>query len=570
MGISNKDISSFLEAGKRLMESKLYDSAMIEFHKALKLDKASTLMALSELYQDCVSTGDFEGLIAVGSNILLKNPDNVELANVLGNAYRKRNDFTQAQKLYEHCLQYDSKALHPAYNLAATLVHRELYDQQVVSAIKDFESMKGFQLPESEEGEKYLETLHQEIQAKRVHEEEKSNNDEEPPESSSIKNTDLKKEENPSSETEPSHEINPTEMLQFIKSTKGIDSEEGIQALSYLGIYCIQRQYAKTARWIYKLLVKKEPENEDFRCFQTLVRCLNKDFSTAINQLLDLLGKNPYHRYSLINLGQIYDLQNNHLLARKYFLIGEERLSKSQGYYDMKAFEELGKQYNLQADYEQASEVYEVLAEEQKSLSFLGPLGTIYIRLEKYEEGIATFRKIQELNPTHPHPKKALLRIKTILLNKAEGTLNERKFAPAAELFELALDIHPSAAIYERLMTVFTLMKNDEKVALMKENLQYFEKEQQEQELEDHRLNKLQEGNALIKKRLLHKAIQSYEEALRLKPDKQVFTRLVTLYKKTKQLDRVEDLTQRFIRMIEHQQKTLQYMQLEEQNQKAS
>ena len=128
------------------------------------------------------------------------------------------------------------------------------------------------------------------------------------------------------------------------------------------------------------------------------------------------------------------------------------------------------------------------------------------------------------------------------------------------EFLDFSGKVERNSALIERMITVANLLKDDNKLLLLNEELTYLKKQEFEQEQENHRQKKIQEAKQFEQKKPL-KAITLYEDALRLKPDKNVLLLLAKLYKKTKQLGEVEGLTQRFNKMVEREQRLAQYEQ---------
>mgnify|MGYP001325136546 CR=1 FL=1 len=82
-----QEIWDLFDAGKSLMESQFYDRASVEFNKALTLDKDFASELIVDLYMEMQGSNP-DAMIALGINILQHNPDNTEMANMLGNTYR--------------------------------------------------------------------------------------------------------------------------------------------------------------------------------------------------------------------------------------------------------------------------------------------------------------------------------------------------------------------------------------------------------------------------------------------------------------------------------------------------
>lgn len=603
MDKNEESVSKLIAEGEKWMERKLYDRAMIEFNKALQIDMEKASAELQDLYQRCLSSGDYAGVIAVGSNLLQKIPNNIEIANIIGNAYRKTENFHQAEKLYEYCLNIDPEAKEANYNLAATLARADLYDNSVSSAISEFESMTTFKLPDNEEGENQLLEIQKEMfQEQELLEIQKEIDQEQQPEKSEeggdgskegdaakllealrdssegdgSKEGEQKDQDNEEGEEsgdneeekkEPEEpEIVPEMVFNKLRKER---TPEGKKLLLSLGFYCLQHGPHQIAWRIFTRLSGQDPENEDLKCFLTLSYVLRNEEELAIEELIVLLGKNPYHRYANVNLGYIYKLQNNLLLARKYFIITHELVTKSQGYYDMQEFRALGDSYYNEAAYKKALEVYEVILSEVETVDLMVKVGKSYLEMKEYNDALISFKQILKLDPKNKESRNALRQMNAKFISESAVLKADNKFARASELLEMSMEIEAKLETLQELISLYELLKDKEKLKVAKEKLRIMEAEHKKQELDQHRLQKLKKAKNYEEHHLFHKAIRTYEEALRLQADKRVFQRLVTLYKRTKQLGMVEELTQRFNKMVEHERRMIQYEREAERRRKA-
>ena len=149
---SHKDVDAILARGKSLLEKNFYEWATVEFNKALTLNPKLAAETVTKLFQDMQGSGNPDGTISLGRIVLKMDPKNVDLANLLGNTYRKKQDWNHAKNMYLHCLKYDPDYKNAVYNLAATTAKVEVADGMAISAIDEFEKMTDFVLPDIEDG----------------------------------------------------------------------------------------------------------------------------------------------------------------------------------------------------------------------------------------------------------------------------------------------------------------------------------------------------------------------------------------------------------------------------------
>jgi len=149
---SHKEVNAILARGKSLLEKNFYEWATVEFNKALVLNPKLAAKTVTKLFQEMQGSGNPDGTISLGTIVLKMDPKNVDLANQLGNTYRKKQDWNHAKNMYLHCLKYDPDYKNAIYNLAATTAKVEVADGMAISAIDEFEKMTDFVLPDIEDG----------------------------------------------------------------------------------------------------------------------------------------------------------------------------------------------------------------------------------------------------------------------------------------------------------------------------------------------------------------------------------------------------------------------------------
>ena len=146
-----KQIYEILERGKNLLEKNFFDWAAVEFNKAMGINPELAIETVTKLFQEMQGGGNPDAIISLGINILQTDPENIELANLIGNAYRKKHDWIRSANMYQHCLRHDANNKFAVYNLAAAMAKVEVQDGMAISAINEFEKMSDFVLPDIKE-----------------------------------------------------------------------------------------------------------------------------------------------------------------------------------------------------------------------------------------------------------------------------------------------------------------------------------------------------------------------------------------------------------------------------------
>ncbi|MBF0286372.1 MAG: tetratricopeptide repeat protein [SAR324 cluster bacterium] len=558
----------FLAEGEKLMQNQFYDRAILEFNKAYKLDSSTTNLALEKLFRGAEETGDYEGIISVGTSMLQHQPGNSQLANVLGNTHRRLGNFAQASKFYQHCLKYDPKHRFASYNLAAAMARADLYDGNVVNAITPFERMEGPKLPDNKEGEQRLKAIQQKIDAAQQEEKEKGEGDKSEGEDWQDQ---LDGELEPKKQEEPKKKqkvvLIPEEILIYIRKNRDMPALEMQEILKFLAFYAIENSFPKVAWRALTRLLFYTSQDENFRCFMALTYHLRGEKKLAIDQLLSILEENQYNRYANVNLGYLYQEQKNYNLARKYFVIASQLLEKSKDHYNMQQFRSLGEQYYRDEIYKNAQRVFEVLREESVAPDILERLGHIYLEQEMFDGAMEVYKLIMEDYYEQPEVKEAMVKANQMLLNKARKYMEIHKYTRAARMYEISLEIEHSKTVIEDTIGAYKLLRDEEGIKRMNILLRNIQNEEREREIVETIKQKLKEGKVFEKKKRNYEAIRCYEEALRLKPDQNVLIQLVRMYKKTRQREMIQDVTERYNKAIERQQRLAELEAEEQENQ---
>ncbi|MBU3916783.1 hypothetical protein KKA14_14730, partial [bacterium] len=86
-------METHLNAGIEQLRKKMYNAALVEFGKAMKLDLESVYPILLKELESAAANGEMDAALAVGLNLLKYKKDDFELANKLGNYARKNKGY---------------------------------------------------------------------------------------------------------------------------------------------------------------------------------------------------------------------------------------------------------------------------------------------------------------------------------------------------------------------------------------------------------------------------------------------------------------------------------------------
>ena len=565
----DKQIYEILERGKSLLEKNFFDWAAVEFNKAMELNPELATETVTKLFQEMQGGGNPDAIISLGINILQTDPENIELANLIGNAYRKKHDWKRAENMYQHCLKHDAENKYAIYNLAAAMARVEVQDGMAVSAINEFEKMSDFVLPDIKEGIENLIDMHQHFAEEKdeTDQEQKSEEIQEKEDTKLPENLDAAGDINQSEEIKESKEkdeetssvnvetkeqkeekqpesssIDPLKTFNYITSNLEKESKEEEEALFSLGIYCLQHNEANIAQRVFKRLLMREKDNVDLRCFLLLAISQNNEIDKAIKTFQGILGKNPNHRYSNVNFGILLKRKGLIQKSRVRFFTTFKLLERSQGDYDVNSCLEAADKLFQEKREKKALEIYEPLIPEITSEELLSRIAKLYLDNKNRDGAFDIFRRVLRKNRQNNEAREGLKSIYTAYLADTENYLKKNDPGNAAIAIEKALKIVQSKKLIHKALSIHRLLENENKVFELEQILKKMEKDEIQIKIaEKIRLAEDEESNGKFKA-----AINHYQEAIKIDPQNSTLKKLVDLCSRIKRPDLAEKFTNWF------------------------
>ena len=558
---SNKEINSILERGKGLLEKNFYDWAAVEFNKALELDTEFASATITKLFQEMQGGGNPDGIISLGINVLKMNPKNLDLANLLGNTYRKKLDWNRAKNMYKHCLKLDPNHKHAVYNLAATIAKAQIADGQAVSAVSEFEKMTEFVLPEIKEGMEKLNEIQKKIPVIQNNDndgeliERDKNQKKDDGENEENSETADKKDENhninkvPNSDEEQKNDeestIDPIQTFEYITSKLSEKSDEEKEVCFSLGIYCLITKEGKTAQKVFKHLLMKDKENTDLRCFLVLAISLEGDVDNAIKTLQNILGRNPTHRYTNVNMGILLKNKGHVQQARVCFFNTFKLLECSQGEYEINTcLEKADKLFNENRE-KKALEIYEPLVNEISSQKLLLRIAKLNLDNKSWDNALEIFRRILRMNRQNEIAREGIKSIYKSYLIESEDYIKKKDPKNAAERMDKALNIALSKNLLQKAISINHLVENENRAIELEKTLDNFIKKELNTKIQE----KIEQAKNAEKKGNYKDVIHYFEQAIRIKPQNTTLKQMVDFCARIKRPDLAEKLSNWFFKL---------------------
>ena len=553
---SHKDVNAILARGKSLLEKNFYEWATVEFNKALALNPKLAAETVTKLFQEMQGSGNPDGTISLGTIVLKMDPKNVDLANQLGNTYRKKQDWNHAKNMYLHCLKYDPDYKNAVYNLAATTAKVEVADGMAISAIDEFEKMTDFVLPDIEDGMGKLVEMQtnfaddtvelNQVQSPENKDETKVIPEKEEKEDDNEKvKVDTDGDDNDDDDDDDKDDIDSIDAVQtfkYITSNLEAGSTEERNAVFTLGIYCLKNNETKIAQYSLKRLLMRDKENVDLRCFLVLAISLDGNINDEIKTLQSILGRNPNHRYTNVNMGILLRRKGKIQQSRVSFFTTFRLLERSQGDYDIKAcLENAEKLFNDNLE-KKALEIYEPLISEITSEVLLHRIAKLYLDKNLLDDALEIYKRIFRKNRQNKEAREGIKSIHAAYLIESENFLKKNDKINAAVKIEKALKIAAGTNLIQKAISINMLLKNENRVVELEEML----KDIKRKEIQSKVQEKISQAEEAETRADYKGAIRYFQEAIKIEPQNSTLKKLIDLCAHINRPDLTEKITDWF------------------------
>jgi len=547
---SHKDVNAILARGKSLLEKNFYEWATVEFNKALALNPKLAAETVTKLFQEMQGSGNPDGTISLGTIVLKMDPKNVDLANQLGNTYRKKQDWNHAKNMYLHCLKYDPDYKNAVYNLAATTAKVEVADGMAISAIDEFEKMTDFVLPDIEDGmgklvEMQTNFADDTVELNQVQSPDEKNETKVMPEKEAKEDNNKKIKTDTDTDTDDKDDLDSIDAVQtfkYITSNLEAESLQEKEAIFTLGIYCLKNNETKIAQYSLKRLLMRDKENVDLRCFLVLAISIDGKINEAIKSFQSILGRNPNHRYTNVNMGILLKRKGMIQQSRVSFFTTFRLLERSQGDYDIKAcLENAEKLFNDNLE-KKALEIYEPLISEITSEVLLHRIAKLYLDKNLLDDALEIYKRIFRKNRQNKEAREGIKSIHAAYLIESENFLKKNDKINAAVKIEKALKIAAGINLIQKAISINLLLKNENRVVELEEMLKDIKRKEIQSKVQE-KINKAEEAE---KKTDYKGAIRYFQEAIKIEPQNSTLKKLIDLCVHINRPDLTEKITDWF------------------------
>ena len=286
----------------------------------------------------------------------------------------------------------------------------------------------------------------------------------------------------------------------------------------------------------------REKGNVDLRCFLVLAISLDGNINDAIKTLQSILGRNPNHRYTNINMGILLRRKGKIQQSRVSFFTTFRLLERSQGDYDIKAcLENAEKLFNDNLE-KKALEIYEPLISEITSEVLLHRIAKLYLDKKLLDGALEVYKRILRKNRQNKEARGGIKSIHTAYLIESENFLKKNDKINAAVKIEKALKIAAGINLIQKAISINLLLKNLNRVVELEEMLKDIKRKEIQSKVQE-KINKAEEAE---KKTDYKGAIRYFQEAIKIEPQNSTLKKLIDLCVHINRPDLTEKITDWF------------------------
>ena len=556
-----EQVEEHFNAGMKHLEEKFYNQAMIEFKKAMELNQEEVYPRLMAELESATSGGNLEAALSIGLNLLKEDNTNFNLANKLGNYARELGNYTQAEGLYKMALKANRQYEKAFLNLAACMARVDIYDDAVKSAIGIFDEYYDYVYPDYMGEENFIANLEAELMTK-VEEDR----------ALEIQNLVIKKEAQDeaaatveASETEfeikklkaKKLEVDPDDVKTELERLCEDDRANRLEHLFNLALYCLQNKDPAMAE--DALAEIPEDKIETVKLLKILAVAKRDKLEEAAGMMIKLLGENEFNRYNNVNVGLMYKRLGKHFISTKYLIKTASLLDKSSGIYSMKELVKLANQAFVEGQNKKAMNFFRIAVSEIPSVDIYEKMGLLFIEAKKYDEAVDVLRKALVMDKDTVGAQESLRKIHDYYDSKGDTLLSDRKFKGSVEYFRKAINVLRLPETLKKTSGVYKELNDLETADELLDEYRAIMDERKKAAEEIERQKKLVDAVEAFKAKQIRKGLTLYEEAFRMKLDKDVFLKLAGLYKKLNKNNELAELVDRYNRMVEHEEKMRKY-----------
>lgn len=539
-----------LRTGLNYFHKEAFDEASKYFRKGLSQLSAADQKELREQLGAHLRSAEEEKRWAEASAIAVPLfevfEQDFELANRIGNFYRKQDLAEPAAQWYQRALEVHPKYQYPRYNLAAMDAGVEAYDDEAKKLLLRFAKRRQFFVPgylgekdPIEEIKKNLSTVQKREQVNRLNEKIRKK-----ALSTSIEDIEqaialcAEADELDAADFEAQdHHIldslkKRAQSCLFLKPDNPAFRKLEHNLVN-LGLFSMKQQEIEAAIEAFEQLKAKE---SNFHYTELLLAlCLARKglMNEAAEMIKDIAEDRPKDRYLNANLGLIYKELGNKRLATRYLIRASAEVEATEGLFCPVKVGQRARHWITKGEFQRAFDYLQVsLAHLPTPDNWLRFAGVCYDlgRMEMIE---TAFNEALELTQTAKGPDAKWLQEAIDLAHiKADEMRRDNRLADAAMASEILARLAQEPTLFERAIKSYRNLGNTQKAGALEKEMEDTRQRLMEDAASNRFTGLMKEGKEALAQGDYQKAITAFENALEANPDHQAFGYLVKIYQK--------------------------------------
>ena len=354
-----------------------------------------------------------------------------------------------------------------------------------------------------------------------------------------------------SQEKERKVEIDPEACFKMILENHDDQQKETSELLNVLGLYCLKHYHPEIAVNSFQKLVQLHPEQIDFQCFLVLASGLEGNTGKAIDSLQKILIEHPFHRYSNVNLGYLFQKSGKTMKARTYFFITYKLLERSGGFYHIDRILNRAEEHFNEDRGKKALELYEPLYEEINAPNLLNRIGKLQLLFSKLDEAVQTFRRVLKIDVKNAEAREGLKQLHQKFLMQLDNAVKKHDYEDAAKAFEKAIGIVKNPKLMQRGIDINKMLKNETRANQLERMLKQMLEKDSNQMVQE----KISLAEEAEKKGNYKAAVGYYEQAIRISPKHEIMVKMSDFCQRIDRPELAEKVSKWFNQHLENQKR---------------
>lgn len=505
----------------------------------------------AELYDRACSAydqADFKGCLVLGEALILHDKSEPKLLNKMGNCLRRLKSQKEANQYYKKSLQRNKNYSIAFYNLAASLANIDRFDDEILKLLRHVERFNDFIIPDyisiksikarrriveivfdrrqDRENDRIQELLlEKDLKFQMGHLKEIRG----------LTKKIMKKLQSELTETLTRNEYE-TIIKEIIRTGWDSLSDEEkeileIEVYNY-GIDDLKNGNPEKSIDHFQKLKDRNCPFEYVDLMLALSIYLKKRSQSSMKGLKAFYRKYPNDRYININLAMAYKEQGNQLQATVHLIKAAAIFESLDGLLNPTQIFKKGQRLFESGDKEKALIFLTAAYRELKTNRILYSIGQLQLKLNQFENALHSFEELTFRFPDFSRKLDEEMReLNAQFFRQGEALFAKGCIEESVERYDMATRAMMTEETLKKMAVCYRRLKQREKLAGVNLELEKLYAKKVEEEENEKVQDLVFRGKEAFHQRKYQKAVEYFEEALEIKPDKGVFVFLAHIYR---------------------------------------